>query len=120
MRNVHNCHGWEQGAADLTPYSWGLVPAACPSCVSRYKFDMRVYVLVTTVSPHLTIFMFKNGLVRLCTERYKRPRDSNLENAYMHLTNYAINKNRCCTLPSYLWPFLSTVGGGGGGGGKSL
>ena len=33
-----------------------------------------------------------DGLVRLCTQPYVRPTDSNLECAYMHLTNYAINK----------------------------
>ena len=55
---------------------------------------MRVYLLVTSVTPQLNVFMFKNGLVRLCTEPYKRPKDNNLENVYMHLTNYSINKNR--------------------------
>mmetsp|Transcript_34871 Transcript_34871/g.26041 ORF Transcript_34871/g.26041 Transcript_34871/m.26041 type:complete len:111 (+) Transcript_34871:318-650(+) len=33
------------------------------------------------------------GLARFATEEYQRPLNSNLENLYMHLTNYAINKN---------------------------
>jgi hypothetical protein len=37
--------------------------------------------------------LFKDGLVRLCTEEYVRPNESNLADKRMHLTNYSINKN---------------------------
>ena len=37
--------------------------------------------------------MFKEGLVRLATECYVPPTGDNIDNLYMHLTNYAINKN---------------------------
>lgn len=33
------------------------------------------------------------GLARFATETYQCPLNSNLDNLYMHLTNYAINKN---------------------------
>jgi hypothetical protein len=32
------------------------------------------------------------AFARFCTEAYQRPNRSNLDNTYMHLTNYAINK----------------------------
>ena len=41
----------------------------------------------------LRIFIFKDGLVRLATEPYVKPTDENIDNLFMHLTNYAINKN---------------------------
>jgi len=56
------------------------------------KFDMRLYVLLYGVNP-LRIFLFKDGLVRLATESYVKPTESNISNLFMHLTNYAINKN---------------------------
>jgi hypothetical protein len=33
------------------------------------------------------------GLARFATEYYQSPLNSNLDNLYMHLTNYAINKH---------------------------
>lgn len=32
-------------------------------------------------------------MARFATEKYKAPKNSNLQNLFMHLTNYAINKN---------------------------
>lgn len=60
--------------------------------IEDLKFDMRLYVLLYGVNP-LRIFLFKDGLVRLATEPYIKPNDENLDNMFMHLTNYAINKN---------------------------
>ena len=37
-------------------------------------------------------FIYKEGLARFATEKYKSPMGSNLNNLCMHLTNYAINK----------------------------
>jgi len=36
--------------------------------------------------------MYKEGLSRFATETYQPPNNNNLDNLYMHLTNYAINK----------------------------
>ena len=52
---------------------------------------MRIYVLVYGIDP-LRAFVFREGLARFATEEYVGPQKSNLDNLYMHLTNYAINK----------------------------
>lgn len=40
----------------------------------------------------LRVFVFKEGLARFATETYIGPQKNNLDNLFMHLTNYAINK----------------------------
>ena len=78
----------------------GLTNGACvaqqyvprPLLIDGFKFDLRLYVLVTACSP-LRVYMFHNGLVRLCTKAYEAPDASNLGDHCMHLTNYAINKH---------------------------
>ena len=63
-----------------------------PYLIDNLKFDMRIYVLVYGVDP-LRVFVFREGLARFATEEYTGPFKNNLDNLYMHLTNYAINKN---------------------------
>lgn len=63
-----------------------------PLLLDGYKFDLRVYVLVTSCDP-LRIFLFNDGLVRLATEKYLLPHESNISHLYMHLTNYSVNKH---------------------------
>eukprot|EP00826_Nyctotherus_ovalis_P051546 TRINITY_DN6447_c0_g1_i13.p1 TRINITY_DN6447_c0_g1~~TRINITY_DN6447_c0_g1_i13.p1 ORF type:complete len:502 (+),score=86.51 TRINITY_DN6447_c0_g1_i13:73-1578(+) len=63
-----------------------------PYLIDGLKFDLRVYVLVYGCDP-LRVYIFKEGLARLATQPYVPPKCSNLASAFMHLTNYAINKN---------------------------
>ncbi|XP_064608777.1 tubulin polyglutamylase ttll6-like isoform X3 [Liolophura sinensis] len=63
-----------------------------PFLIDGFKFDLRIYVLVTSCDP-LRIFVFKDGLARFATCKYTEPTHSNQENVFMHLTNYAINKH---------------------------
>ena len=63
-----------------------------PYLIDGLKFDFRVYVLVYGVDP-LRAFVFREGLARFATDDYVGPSKGNLDNLYMHLTNYAINKN---------------------------
>jgi tubulin polyglutamylase TTLL6/13 len=62
-----------------------------PLLLDGYKFDLRIYVLVTSIRP-LRMYLFDDGLVRLATERYVKPTRQNLDHSCMHLTNYAVNK----------------------------
>ena len=63
-----------------------------PFLIDGYKFDLRVYALVLCADP-LRVFVFNDGLVRFCTERYAPPKAENLRETCMHLTNYAVNKH---------------------------
>jgi len=61
-----------------------------PHLIKGYKYDMRIYVLVTSYDP-LVIYMFKDGLVRFSTEKYSL-KPKNLKKRFIHLTNYSVNK----------------------------
>ncbi|TYZ62625.1 hypothetical protein PybrP1_002385 [[Pythium] brassicae (nom. inval.)] len=65
---------------------------ARPLLIAGKKFDLRIYVLVTSCSP-LRVYLFKDGLVRMCTADYVTPNANNMEQRFMHLTNYAVNKH---------------------------
>ena len=62
-----------------------------PYLIDGYKFDLRVYTLLTSCDP-LRIYVYDEGLVRFATTRYKEPNSVNITNVFMHLTNYAVNK----------------------------
>jgi len=64
-----------------------------PYLLDGLKFDLRIYVLLASCSPSLKIYLFDDGLARFATETYKNPDMSNMTDMYMHLTNYAINKD---------------------------
>uniref|UniRef100_A0A672H977 Tubulin tyrosine ligase-like family, member 6 n=1 Tax=Salarias fasciatus TaxID=181472 RepID=A0A672H977_SALFA len=63
-----------------------------PFILDGFKFDLRIYVLVTSCDP-FSIFMFREGLARFCTTKYSEPTHGNVEDECMHLTNYSINKH---------------------------
>jgi tubulin polyglutamylase TTLL5 len=58
--------------------------------INGYKFDLRIYVVITSVNP-LRIYVYEEGLVRFATAKYK---DLGTERftKYTHLTNYSVNK----------------------------
>ena len=60
-----------------------------PHLLNNKKYDLRLYVLVASFTP-LRIYLYNNGLVRFATEDYQK---GDLDNVYIHLTNYSINKN---------------------------
>ncbi|KAI8611820.1 tubulin-tyrosine ligase family-domain-containing protein [Chytriomyces sp. MP71] len=63
-----------------------------PCLIDGFKFDLRIYVLVTSIHP-LRIFVHRDGLARFATEPYVDPTENNMDDVCMHLTNYAINKH---------------------------
>lgn len=60
-----------------------------PLLINGHKFDLRIYVLVTSYEP-LRVYVFKEGLVRFASVSYDTKAAKS--NAFMHLTNYSINK----------------------------
>uniref|UniRef100_A0A8C6T898 Tubulin--tyrosine ligase-like protein 5 n=1 Tax=Neogobius melanostomus TaxID=47308 RepID=A0A8C6T898_9GOBI len=61
-----------------------------PLLIDEFKFDMRLYVLVTSFDP-LLIYVYEEGLARFATVKYDRA-SKNIKNTFMHLTNYSVNK----------------------------
>ncbi|XP_051747765.1 probable tubulin polyglutamylase TTLL1 isoform X2 [Ctenopharyngodon idella] len=62
-----------------------------PLLIGGKKFDLRLYVLVTSYRP-LKCYMYKLGFCRFCTVKYT-PSTSELDNMFVHLTNVAIQKH---------------------------
>ena len=60
-----------------------------PLLINGHKFDLRIYVIVTSYEP-LRVYVYKEGLSRFASEQYSTKFNKN--NKYMHLTNYSINK----------------------------
>ena len=64
---------------------------APPLLVDGFKFDLRIYVLITSIDP-LRIYVHEEGMARFCTEKYVKPKGKNLSQKFSHLTNYSLNK----------------------------
>jgi Tubulin-tyrosine ligase family. len=62
-----------------------------PLLIGGKKFDMRLYVLVTSFRP-LKAYMFRQGFCRFCNEKYTSD-ISEIDNMFIHLTNVAIQKH---------------------------
>ena len=69
-----------------------------PLLIDQLKFDLRVYVALTSVYP-LKIYVYEEGLVRFATTKYRPPEQSDDNSAlntreakFTHLTNYSLNK----------------------------
>ncbi|XP_076849908.1 tubulin monoglutamylase TTLL4 [Brachyhypopomus gauderio] len=81
-------------------HKWSQIPRRRPLLVQKYlhkpylisgsKFDLRVYVYVTSYDP-LRVYIFNDGLVRFASCKYSSSMKT-LSNKFMHLTNYSVNK----------------------------
>ena len=61
-----------------------------PLLVGGKKFDLRIYVLVTSYRP-LKVWLSSKGFARFCNTKYSMASDE-LDNMEIHLTNVAIQK----------------------------
>ncbi|KAG8460194.1 hypothetical protein KFE25_004442 [Diacronema lutheri] len=65
---------------------------ADPLLIDGTKFDLRIYVAVTSFDP-LRVYVYEEGLGRFATAPYSADASrANLRNRFAHLTNYALNK----------------------------
>lgn len=81
-------------------HKWSQMPRKRPLLVQKYlhkpylisgnKFDLRIYVYVTSYDP-LRVYVFTDGLVRFASCKYSSSMKT-LGNKFMHLTNYSVNK----------------------------
>lgn len=89
-----------RGTGIRVVHRWSQIPKKRAVVVQQYlsrpmlirdaKFDLRLYVLVTSFNP-LKIYLYPDGLVRFASVKYND--DINyLSDRFMHLTNYSINK----------------------------
>ncbi|XP_015113315.1 tubulin polyglutamylase TTLL4 [Diachasma alloeum] len=89
-----------RGTGIRVVHRWSQIPKKRPIIVQQYlskplliggaKFDLRLYVLVTSFNP-LRVYLYPDGLVRFASVKYTD--DINyLSDRLMHLTNYSINK----------------------------
>lgn len=92
-----------------------------PRLINGIKFDMRLYVLLTSIDP-LRIYVYNNGLVRLATVKYINHVNT-LSDRFMHLTNTSVNKFSPNFIPndsltkrkgnmwslSCLWKYLASI-----------
>ena len=62
-----------------------------PLLMGGRKFDMRLYVLVTSFRP-LKVYLYKHGFARFCTVKYNDSANE-MDNMYIHLTNVSIQKH---------------------------
>lgn len=64
-----------------------------PLLIGGYKFDLRLYVVVTRFRP-LRAFVSRLGFARFCAAKYVSPRSESgdLGDHYAHLTNVAVQK----------------------------
>lgn len=84
-----------------TQSRWAQMPLKEAYVISRYienpllvggkKFDLRIYVLVTSYRP-LKAYQYVHGFARFCNEKYNTDM-GDMDNPFIHLTNVAIQKH---------------------------
>jgi tubulin polyglutamylase TTLL1 len=84
-----------------TQSRWAQMPLKEAYVISRYvenplliggkKFDLRIYVLVTSYRP-LKVYQYVHGFARFCNVNYSNDM-TDLDNPFIHLTNVAIQKH---------------------------
>ena len=74
-----------------------------PFLINERKWDMRTYVLVTSVHP-LRVYMYRDGLVRFASSKYVTDaKDGGKKTAF--LTNTSVNKKTGTAVDDLTWPF---------------
>ena len=81
-----------------------------PLLLAEKKFDLRLYVLVTSYKP-LKVYKYREGFCRLCFENYtsiNSKQDPN-EELFAHLTNVSLQKycNQYNDVHGGKWPYTS-------------
>ena len=59
--------------------------------LNGFKFDLRVYALLVLRDGSYEFYVCPEGLVRVCTESYRKPSVKNMHKLMGHLTNSSLN-----------------------------
>lgn len=74
-----------------------------PFLINQRKWDMRTYVLVTSIHP-LRVYMYRDGLVRFASSKYE-PDAKGGGKKTSYLTNTSVNKKTGIDVEDLTWPF---------------
>ena len=91
MNKLSQLKKWSLKGKDVTSNYIISRYIANPHLVGGKKYDLRLYVLVTSFRP-LRAYQYLHGFARFCNVKYSSE-VSDLENPFMHLTNVAIQKH---------------------------
>lgn len=96
INRLHQLRKWGKDSGKVTSVSLKETYVisryiADPLLVGGKKFDLRIYVLVTSYRP-LKVFLYREGFARFCTVKYT-DEVGELDNVFVHLTNVAIQKH---------------------------
>ena len=84
---------WSNVSADL-PYKKNKMVVQeyldRPFLINKLKFDLRLYVLLTSVRP-LRLYLYQEGLVRFATKEYSSDL-ADIADRFIHITNFSVNK----------------------------
>ena len=61
-----------------------------PFLINNLKFDLRLYVLLTSIRP-LRLYLYDEGLVRFATKEYSND-PADIADRFIHITNFSVNK----------------------------
>lgn len=77
-----------------------------PFLIQEKKWDMRTYVLVTSIHP-LRVYMYRDGLVRFASSKYDASaKDGGKKTAF--LTNTSVNKKTGINVDELTWSYTRT------------
>mmetsp|Transcript_5685 Transcript_5685/g.6725 ORF Transcript_5685/g.6725 Transcript_5685/m.6725 type:complete len:609 (+) Transcript_5685:120-1946(+) len=102
MDNYHDLANWK---AEYPDNDEVVVQTYLPNplLINKRKWDMRTYVLVTSIHP-LRAYMYRDGLVRFASSKYDaNAKDGGKKTAF--LTNTSVNKKSGIDVEDLTWPF---------------
>ena len=89
-RGIHICNDIDEIEPDAKVLVQEYIHR--PLLLQERKFDLRIYVLVTSFEP-LRAYTYDQGLCRFATQPYAPPSADDVGSRSAHLTNYSINKH---------------------------
>ena len=79
-----------------------------PLLINGKKFDLRLYVAVTSVEP-LVAYLYEEGLTRFATSDFEPPTKKNKNAQTVHLTNYSVNKGADLDISEFKWKLTDVL-----------